>query len=58
MKKKNLNTMHLRKRLIANMEINRLEALKGGTRSLDTQLNSVDYTICPGQMHCVHNLTI
>ncbi|MGH1386039.1 hypothetical protein [Kordia sp.] len=56
MKKKKVSTIHLRKRLIANMETNYLEALKGGTRSND--FNSVDYTICPGQMHCVHNLTI
>lgn len=56
MKKKNLSTIHLRKRLIANMEINYLEALKGGTRSND--FNSVLLTICEGQMHCVHNITI
>ena len=56
MKKKNLKTIHLRKRLIANMAINQMKALKGGTRSND--FNSVDYTICEGQMHCVHNLTI
>ncbi|MFK7747418.1 MAG: hypothetical protein AB8B65_03430 [Kordia sp.] len=52
--------MHLRKRLIANMQANYLEALKGGTRSQsnDGSFDSVDYTICPGQMHCVHNITI
>ncbi len=54
MKKKNLKTMHLRKRLIANMEANRLEALKGGTRA-PTELDSVPITICPGQMVCEFN---
>lgn len=54
MKKKNLKTMHLRKRLIANMETNYLEALKGGTRA-PTELDSVPITICPGQMVCEFN---
>lgn len=57
MKKKDLNTMHLRKRLIVNMKTYHMEALKGGTRGQSNDLNSVDYTICPGQMHCVNNLS-
>jgi len=58
MKKKNLNTMHLRKRLIANMQANYMEVLKGGTRPPSNNFDSVEYTICPGQMHCVHNINI
>lgn len=57
MKKKNLKTMHLRKRLIANMEVNRLEALKGGTRPGSDNLDSVELTICPGKLHCENNLS-
>lgn len=55
MKKKNLKTMHLKKALIAKMYRYNLEALKGGTRSQGTDLNSVDITICPGELHCVYN---
>ncbi|WP_298419338.1 hypothetical protein [uncultured Kordia sp.] len=52
MKKKNLKTMHLKKRLIANMVTNQVDAMKGGTR---TQFNSVELTICPGQLYCQFN---
>jgi len=52
MKKKNFKTIHLRKHLIANMAMNQAEALKGGTR---TNFNSVELTICPGQLHCQYN---
>ena len=54
MKKKSLKTMHLRKRLIANMETNCLKALKGGTRPV-SDLDSVPITICPGYMFCEYN---
>jgi hypothetical protein len=54
MKKKNLKTMYLRKRLIANIKANYLDALKGGTRS-PTELDSVPITICPGYMFCEFN---
>ena len=54
MKKKNFKTIHLKKHLIANMETNPVEAMKGGTR---TQFNSIELTICPGQMHCQFNTT-
>ncbi|WP_156169046.1 hypothetical protein [Kordia jejudonensis] len=48
--------MHLRKRLIASMQANELEALKGGTRS-QSDLESVPITICPGYMFCEHNMS-
>ncbi|WP_430410520.1 hypothetical protein [Kordia sp.] len=57
MKTKNLKTMYLRKRLIANMEANQLEALKGGTRPGSNKFDSVDLTICPGQMVCEFNIS-
>ncbi|WP_420571604.1 hypothetical protein [Kordia sp.] len=37
MKKKKVNIIHLRKQLIANMEVNNLKALKGGTSGLPWQ---------------------
>ncbi|WP_298507982.1 hypothetical protein [uncultured Kordia sp.] len=58
MKKKNLNTMHLRKRLIANMQANHLQALKGGTRpDSDDLFVSVDLTFCQGKQHCENNMS-
>ena len=60
MKKKQLKTIHLRKRLIANMQANQLEALKGGTRpgtDEPADNSNIEITFCPGYMFCVNNMS-